>query len=294
MIRNLNDGSNNEPSLRTDICYSNVTSLPGYSSGPRGDDRALHNAILEAGYAGVQDGVPELCRELGLHYSMSGRVVDPEDAGKLAQKCLDRNAECVTVHMGWGTDTDDHINHLIESILEASVKYDVPIYIETHRATATQDLYRTVRMTERFPEIRFNGDFSHWYNGLEMVYGDINWKFDYLSPVFNRVRFFHGRISDPGCIQVSIEENDHRDHVQHFREMWTRGMLGFLKSAKKGDYLVFAPELLGPEIHYARLIPDSWGNQREASDRWEQALLYVRIARECWDEAKRRLAHQNE
>ncbi len=289
MIRNLNDGSTSRPNLRTDICYSNVTSLPKYSSGPHGDDRVLHRAVYEAGYKGIQDGVPALCREMGLHYTKSGRIVTTDDAEKLAHICIDDEAECATVHVGWGTDSDDHINRLLESILSASEKYDVPIYIETHRATATQDMYRTVQMTQRFPEIRFNGDFSHWYNGLEMVYGDINWKFDYLAPVFDRVRFFHGRIADPGCIQVKVNEYDDRSFVMHFREIWTRGMMGFLKSAKEGDFIVFAPELLGPEIHYARLIPDQSGNKKEESDRWEQAALYVKIAEECWEEANRRL-----
>lgn len=293
MIRNLNDGSASSPYLRTDICYSNVTSLPGYSSGPHGDDRELHNAVHKAGYKGIQDGKPVLCKEIGLNYTMSGRIVDPEDAEKLARKSIDDEAEGVTVHVGWGTDSDDHINRLLESILIASGKYDVPIYIETHRATATQDMHRTVQMTRRFPEIRFNADFSHWYNGLEMVYGDINWKFDYLAPVFDRVRFFHGRIADPGCIQVKVNENDDRPFVHHFREMWTRSMAGFLKSAGEGDFIVFAPELLGPEIHYARLIPDQSGKMREESDRWEQAALYVRIAEECWDGAQRRVNSQN-
>ena len=46
--------------------------------------------------------------------------------------------------------------------------------------------------------------------------------------------------------------------------------------AQPGDYLCFAPELLGPEISYARLIPNAKGEMVEESDRWQQALVYTR------------------
>lgn len=68
-------------------------------------------------------------------------------------------------------EDDDEAARLIDAVLNASVRYDVPLYVETHRATIFQDLWRAVQFVARFPELRFNGDFSHWYTGLEMVYG---------------------------------------------------------------------------------------------------------------------------
>ncbi len=147
----------------------------------------------------------------------------------------------------------------------------MPLYIETHRATITQDIWRTVEMTKRHPEIHFNGDFSHWYTGLEMPYGDITAKFDFCEPVFERVRFFHGRIGDPSCMQVDVGDGTGLTYVDHFREMWTRSCIGFLRSAKPGDYISFAPELLHPSIYYGRLMPDGKGGFTEYSDRWQQA-----------------------
>ncbi len=55
--------------------------------------------------------------------------------------------------------------------------------------------------------MRFNGDFSHWYAGQEMVYGGFEKKFAFIQPVIERVRFLHGRISSPGCIQVAVEHD---------------------------------------------------------------------------------------
>jgi sugar phosphate isomerase/epimerase len=100
-----------------------------------------------------------------------GRVNRPADADSLAARFRDEGLECATLHVGWGMEDDDEAARLIDAVLNASVRYDVPLYVETHRATIFQDLWRAVQFVARFPELRFNGDFSHWYTGLEMVYG---------------------------------------------------------------------------------------------------------------------------
>ncbi len=287
-VRNTNDGSTREPYLRTDISYGNVKGLPACSTAPQGDERALHVAVKQAGYMGVQSGDPSLCRELGLGATGGGRVNEPGDAATVAQEASAKGLDCVTLHVGWGMEDDDQVCRLVEAVLTSSAQYDVPMYIETHRATITQDIWRTVQITRWFPDVRFNGDFSHWYTGLEMVYGNIDAKFDFLQPVFERVRFLHGRIGVGGSIQADVGDGRDRPNVGHFREMWTRSMLAFLRSARPGDYLCFTPELLGPEISYARLIPNARGEWVEESDRWQQAQVLTCIARECWGEALRR------
>ncbi len=69
-------------------------------------------------------------------------------------------------------------------------------------------------------------------------------------------------------------------------------MAGFLANAH-GDPVValeiqlgFAPELLPPELGYARLVPGPGGVLREEGDRWEQALVLTRIATECFAAAE--------
>ena len=285
---NTRNKSSNPPALQ---CYMNMgtlAELPEFSKAPRGDAREVLAALKDAGFQGVQGGDPKLCGELGLGISGGGRVDKVGDAAKLVDQHLGLGFDCVTVHVGTGLEDDSQAGSLIEDILRASEKGKFPIYIETHRATITQDIWRSVQWVKRFPEIRFNGDFSHWYTGLEMVYGDIEGKFNFLEPVFDRVRFIHGRIGNPGNIQVDIGDGTNQTYVDHFKEMWTRSFAGFLKSAKPGDYVVFAPELLFPRIYYARTFPDSKGVPREEGDRWQQALLYNQIARACFEEARQR------
>ena len=68
--------------------------------------------------------------------------------------------------------------------------------------------------------------------------------------------------------------------------------VGFLQSAQSGDVISFNPELLAPEIYYARTLSDAAGNVVEEGDRWQQSLLYSKIALECFDAAKSRLRPQ--
>jgi len=289
MIKNTNDGSNNPPSLRIDINYNTCDELPEFSIGPKGNDREKHEAIAKAGFGGIQDGDPELCKVLNLQVTAHARINKVGDLDDLMPVWISKNYNCATIHLGWGMESDAEMDNLVRYVLTESVKFDFPIYIETHRATITQDLFRTVALTKRFPEVRFNGDFSHWYTGQEMVYGGIEKKWDFLQPVFDRVRFMHGRIGNPGCIQVDVSNDKNISYVEHFKAMWKRSFLGFLKSAKPGDYICFTVELLKAEIFYARTIMNSKGEEQEEGDRWQQALLYKDIVQESWDAAQKEL-----
>ncbi|MGH7144797.1 MAG: sugar phosphate isomerase/epimerase family protein [Planctomycetota bacterium] len=286
----LNDGTQRPPRLRCDLNAGNLLNLPPESRGPRGDLRAKLRAVKAAGFEGVQGVDPALCRELGLGATGGGRVDTVKQADEAARRSADAGVDCVTLHVGTGLEDDRTAERLIAAVINASEKRRVPMYIETHRATITQDLSRTVQFARRHPGVRFNGDFSHWYTGLEMVYGDFERKLDFLAPVFERVRFVHGRIGNPGSMQVDIgdgkNQKGRRPYVDHFRALWTRSFRGFLKSAKPGDYLCFTPELLPANIYYARLVRTPRGQWREECDRWLQALLYVKIAKACFAAAQ--------
>ena len=297
MPKNLNDGSNAPPRLKIYLNLGTLVDLPSHSIWPKLKGSEAMAWLKEAGFEGVQDGDPELCRQVGIGCAGSGRVDSLTDAEPLARKLKSLGHEAGTVHVGNGFENDAEMDSLVHSILKASEQADFPLYIETHRATITQDAWRTIQLTKRIPEIRFNGDFSHFYTGQELPYGDLEAKWRAMQPIFDRVRFLHGRIGNTSCMQVDVGDGASHvpqafgihNFVAHFREMWIRAMAGFLASAKPGDYLIFAPEILAPCIYYGRkfLAPD--GTLREESDRYAQALVYAKIARECFDAAKKRV-----
>lgn len=292
----LNDGTRDAPKLRVYLNMDNLADLPGWSVWGGLQGPARFQRLAADGFEGVQltDDAPppEGC----LPYCGLDRINRPEEADPIAAKHRARGDQCLTVHAGWGTEDDDEMDRLVEAILRASEKHRLPIFIETHRATITQDMWRTVRLTERFPEIRFNGDFSHYYCGQEMKYGGTAAKIAFLQPVFERVGFMHGRVASPGCIQAPVARPFHQrpphatgetDYQAEFRQIWTAAMRGFLTRARPGDVLIFAPELLSGLHYYARQFPGPDGRFREETDRYEQALLLQDLARVCWNDAQR-------
>ena len=54
-----------------------------------------------------------------------------------------------------------------------------------------------------------------------------------------------------------------------------------LQHAGPGDILIFAPEILKPGFYYGRMFRGPDGQLRKECDRYQQALVYARIAREC-------------
>ena len=288
-IPRLNDGSQRPPSLRVYLNMGNVDTLPPESQGPRGDARQKLLAIRQAGYDGVQCGDPALCLELGLGNAGSSRFNHVAEIGPGIIAARQAGYDCLTVHIGWGHEDDDQMDALVSEILAASAGEGLPVFIETHRATITQDTWRTVKMVSRHPEVRFNGDFSHWYTGLEMVYGDFTAKVDFIAPVLERVRFMHGRMGNSGHIQVPLSDPTMPPAIAHFHTLWVTAMAGFHASAQPGDYFVFAPELLYSGNNYSRLRTDAQGRLVEESDRWVEAQMYARLARQYFAEAAAKL-----
>lgn len=290
MIRNCNDGSRKAPFLRCDMNFWGLSDLPEFSAGPSDlEGETPYVYIKNAGYHGVQDGNPAICKSLGLRVTGQHRVNRVGDLDEKIGEWVEERYDCATVHVGWGMEDDAAVDRLIDYVLSVSVKNNFPIYIETHRATVTQDMWRTVQIVNRFPEVRFNGDFSHWYTGLEMVNGGFEEKLAFIEPVLERVRFIHGRIGNPGCIQVPIDLQESTSYLEHFKMLWKKSFQGFLASAGSGDFICFTPELLSPEYYYAQVVRDDKNNQGEFSDRWSQALLLCEVARQCWDEVNKSL-----
>jgi hypothetical protein len=281
--------------LRIYMTLQAVESMPQFKGS---STSACMNAVRQGGYDGIQFGDPqsdavlEECAALGLGRSQFARITMATEADEVARSLVEQGMECGVVHLGTGLEDDEQGAELIEAVLNATARHTVPLYVETHRATLFQDMWRTVQFARRFPDLRFNGDFSHWYTGQEMVYGDMAGKVEFLTPVLERVRNLHGRIGNPGCMQVDIGEGDPSQvaAVGHFKEFWTRAFAGFLRSAKPGEFICFTPELLAPDIFYARVFPDSSGNPREESDRWAQSLVLTKIARGCFEDARKMVA----
>ena len=274
--------------------------LPSWSAAPLGEAAEIAATLLQAGYRGVQGSDDPAYARAGLVTYGSGRVVAPDEAYTLLQKQQQSGHLCSTLHVGTGFESDSEALRLVEAILAASSRLGHPAHIETHRATITQDIWRTIGWIERLPEVTFNADLSHWYTGLEMPYGDFAAKLAFMQPLFDRVRFVHGRIGSGGAIQIAVGVGGHDEpHASRFSQMWQHCFAGFLANAPATESIVFAPELL-PEsvetpdgllfIDYALTTSAADGTFSESSDRWEQALRLTEMAKSAFAAASTRPA----
>ncbi len=275
------------PRLRKDINDVTFLGLPPWSEGPKPEFAAIVDALRAAGIEAVQSRAPERFLEAGFAATGLARVMSVGESDAVAQRGADLCLDFTTVHLGDGLESLAEGERLVGDMLEAAARRGHALHLETHRGTITQDMRRTIDLATRFPEVRFTADLSHWYTGLEMTFGDFAGKLDRLAPVFERVRSIHGRIGNPGCIQVGMSVETNREAIGHFREMWRRCCQGFLLGARPGDVLPFAAELLPHDItiggrtitiNYARLVRGDDGDFREESDRWTDAEALWRIA----------------
>ena len=110
-------------------------------------------------------------------------------------------------------------------------------------------------------------------------------KLAFLAPVFERVRFGHARCGNSSQMQVALDHPSMVKAMEHFRQAWTLAFAGFLRSARRGDFLSFNPELLHPEIKYPRTVTHASGSRTAIAGRRRSRLTAV--ANECFAEAER-------
>jgi len=272
--------------LRVDLASITLSGLPEWSSFPKVDGAAWYQAIAAAGFGGIQSADPVACRAAGLDATTGGRVDTPTEAYDLARHWQDAGYTCATLHAGTGLEDEATCLRLAESIVEAVRRTGFPLFLETHRATITQDMWRTVQLVRRLPDLRFNADLSHWYTGQEMRYGGkpITPILDFIQPVLDRIGFFHGRLGNGGSMQVAIDPVRDADsvHLKHWQEIWTRAFRAVRANTPPGQVVPLAIELLPAANHYARTFPGPDSVLGEESDRWQQALVINELAERWW------------
>ncbi len=240
--------------------------------------------VVGAGFHGMQ-AEPERGKQIldsGLRFAAGGRANTLSEIDLLVSRSKDAGAHCLTVHLGWGDEDDAAADRLVHGTLEAAERHLLPVFIETHRATVVQDLWRTNRLIERIPQVRFNGDYSHYYLAHEAPYRGLVAFRRQIGPVLERTAFFHGRVSNGQCIQISIADAAHAEHLENFRELWRSAMQYWRQQAQKGDVLPFVPELGPPASGYAITSAGAGGVRLELANRWQETLQLKAIAEELW------------
>ncbi|NRA32728.1 MAG: hypothetical protein HRU17_05245 [Polyangiaceae bacterium] len=267
--------------LRIHLNLGTLVGLPSTSAGPSltavgGLSPAQAQQVLEAGYDGVQEAAPggasrTVCEQF--ETSIAG-VIPENDLRDFAYRSKDRGHLLATVITGDGFESDDDAARIVETFLEAEAAAEFPMNLETHRGSVTQDPFRTARLLERFPELRLNGDFSHWVSAYSPMPGGIAELSEVLGLVCSRTASLHGRMSDASRVQLSLADAVAVKPL--FEELWRRCLRNAANSARP---FIFAPELLSPLAGYAPFAASD-SSVAEASDRFADASSLQLLARD--------------
>jgi sugar phosphate isomerase/epimerase len=245
--------------------------------------------IAEAGFDGINGFLPSLketteWKELLKHYGLSFSInAYPRTALELKNLIEDAkaygsvsfiNAQVMTPFL-----TGKPAEKLLDEMTKRSETAGIPVYIETHRGTITQDLLRTVEYVKYLDSLRLSIDFSHY-----VVAGEMHTITDQaetlLQVLLTRTASIHARVSNGEQVQVNVGDKGEHPMMEHFDRWWKSGMMLWLKSAKPGDVFPFVCEL-GP-APYAITTDEYAGRQHEISDRWSQSLFFADRARAIW------------
>lgn len=236
--------------------------------------------LKQHGFDGGEGFIPEIARQFRWPVTGWGRVVKEADVDSVLSKAKERGFRSITLHVGTGFETFQEGKQILSRIIAVSGELDFPAFVETHRATLTQDMFRTLEFLDALPSLNLTADFSHWYTGQEMVYGGFEEKLKRLAPVFDRVEYVHARVSDPGRIQAPVRELENQTYVRHFLLLWEKCLASFHRRHTDGRRLPFSVEILGPAHFYAPAIRYPNGRIMETLDRWEEALAIKELVLE--------------
>lgn len=160
--------------------------------------------------------------------------------------------------------------------LDDAAREGVPLLFETHRDCTLNDLHYTLQLLERVPEMRLTADLSHYVIDREMRLPLGERDAAHMRRILDHSECFQGRVANREQVQVQIGFPQHQAWVQQFRAWWEYGIAAWRARSAPDATLVFLTELGPPP--YA--ITDA--QQRELSDRWEEALTIRDWVREMW------------
>jgi len=171
---------------------------------------------------------------------------------------------------------------LVQGWMEQAKQADLPLYLETHRMSMTQDMLFTLELMEKVPEIPMIADLSHCMVNQEWTFPPLSDKENELvQRILDRAEGFQGRVASAQQIQIQIDFPQHQIWVDVFKDWWKRGFASWKQrhASEPNARLVFLCELGPPP--YAITGTDGY----ELSDRWEEAQTLKRLAKELFEQA---------
>jgi hypothetical protein len=289
-LQHATDGSGRQPRLEIFQSTWAMVELP-HPSHPWSLQEAV-DWMRDEGFAGAFHWVADadadfpavaLIRRSGLLGGVGFPAYEDTSVGPLARRAQDLGVSFLNAQVHDAFVSDARAVARLEALYEACDAIGMPLFIETHRGTITQDLLRTIAYCQQLPRMRFTLDASHYVVAGEVTQPDAAPRFtNALSEIIVRSSSIHARVSNGEQVQVDIGDGDGA-LVGPYVSWWTSTYQHWLGAAKPGDFFPFVCEL-GPRP-YAITAPNgsSFPMGAELSDRLAQALVFKRIAERIRD-----------
>jgi len=112
---------------------------------------------------------------------------------------------------------------IIRRWIDIAEELSIPVMFETHRDCITNDMFFTLELLQRIPEMRLCADFSHYVLGRELALPLTPQFTDYFARLIERSDCFQGRVASREQIQVPIGFPQHAEWVALFKQWWIEG-----------------------------------------------------------------------
>ena len=165
---------------------------------------------------------------------------------------------------------------LLEGWQRLAEEAGIDVWIETHRDRMTTDLFFTLDLLDRLPDLRLLGDISHFLVGREFAWPVSDENHALIHRILDSSWAFHGRVASREQVQIEISFPHHRPWVDLFLGWWEYGFKSWKKRANEDATLAFTCEL-GPKP-YAITGRDG----EDTTDRWEESLLMRQEILDLW------------
>lgn len=254
-----------------------------------GHERSLDEnieMIAEAGFDGISAHYTKRSDVVGLNEAIRGRGL------KIEGVCFPRSVEDLRLPLELAAEFPvTHINlqpdvrlrrvedclPLLDGWMRLAQDAGIPVFIETHRDRMTTDLYFTLDLLDRRPDLPLLADLSHFLVAREFAFPVTKEDDASIQRILANAHAFHGRVASREQVQIEISFPHHRPWVDLFLGWWEYGFRAWRARASDDAKLVFTCEL-GPKPY---AITGRDGN--DTTDRWAEALMLRKMVHDRWN-----------